>query len=106
MDLAALTFETAKALEGTPFRVELGNGTSVSLRLDDVRSLESRQSGRPRKEGASRREPFALYFRGPRTPILPQAIYALRGDAVTFEQLFIVPVAQKEEGTEYEAIFT
>ena len=106
MDLASLTFEAAKALEGTAFRVELGNGTSVSLRLDEVRSLESRQGGRPRKEGASRREPFALYFHGPWTPILPQAIYALRGDAVAFDQLFIVPVGQKGEGTEDEAIFT
>jgi hypothetical protein len=106
MDLASLTYEAAKALEGTAFRVELGNGTAVSLRLDEARSLESRPRGRERKEGAPRREPFALYFRGPRTPILPQAIYALRADTVTFEQLFIVPVGQGEEGTEYEAIFT
>jgi hypothetical protein len=53
-----------------------------------------------------RHGPFALYFLGPRSPILPQAIYTLRGDAVTFDQLFIVPVGQKGEGTEYEAVFT
>jgi hypothetical protein len=45
-------------------------------------------------------------FPRPSKPILPQAIYTLLGDTVTFEQLFIVPVGQKGEGTEYEAIFT
>ncbi len=106
MDLASLTFEAARALVGTPFRVELANGTAVSLRLDDVLAYESRQRPRSQAGKTPRREPFALYFLGPRSPILPQAIYTLRGDAVTFDQLFIVPVGQKGEGTEYEAIFT
>jgi hypothetical protein len=106
MDLASLTFESARALVGKPFRVELANGTAVSLRLDDVLAYESRQRPRSQAGKTPRREPFALYFLGPRSPILPQAIYTLRADAVTFDQLFIVPVGQKEEGTEYEAIFT
>jgi hypothetical protein len=78
----------------------------VPLRLESVRSYESRQRPRSRAERTKGRDPFAVYFRGPRSPILPQAIYTLRGDAVSFDQIFIVPVGQNGEGTEYEAIFT
>ena len=64
MDLASLTCEAARALQGTPFRVELANGTVVSLRLDDVLA-SSRVSVAGRERGPPRREPFALYFLGP-----------------------------------------
>jgi outer membrane protein assembly factor BamA len=47
-----------------------------------------------------------LYFVGPVTPVLPQAMYTFRGDSVTLERLFIVPVGQDGEATEYEAVFT
>lgn len=107
MDLASLTYEKAKALEGELLCVALPNGAVVPLRVDAVRALETRPPGRrPRAEGAPRRNPFALYFHGPRTPILPQAIYAFRGDTTSFEQLFIVPVGRTGEGTQYEAVFT
>jgi hypothetical protein len=107
MDLASLTYETAKTLEGELLHLDLPNGTVVPLRVEAVRALESRPAGRrTHAEGAPRRSPFALYFRGPRSPILPQAIYAFRGDTTTFEQLFIVPVGQTGEATQYEAVFT
>jgi uncharacterized protein DUF6916 len=106
MDLASLTYETAKALEGARLRVDLPNGTVVSLCVDEVRALETRAVHPARADRTPRRNPFALYFRGPRTPILPQAIYAFRGDTTAFEQLFIVPVGQTGESTQYEAVFT
>jgi hypothetical protein len=106
MELASLTFETAKALEGTPFRIELGDGSVVSLTLDEVLAFEARQRRRSRAGSAPRRDPFSLYFVGPVTPILPQAMYTFRGDSVTLERLFIVPVGQDGEATEYEAVFT
>jgi hypothetical protein len=106
MDLASLTYETAKAFEGELLRVDLPNGTVVPLRVDGVRALETRPMRRHRTDVTLRRSPFALYFRGPRTPVLPQAIYAFRGDTATFEQLFIVPVGQTGEATQYEAVFT
>lgn len=49
-------------------------------------------------------ESFRLQFRGPCEPILPQAIYSLQREGDVFE-IFIVPVARDEIGTQYEAIF-
>ena len=105
MDLAELTFGKAKTLEGTIFRVELPDGESLSLKLDEVLPYESRQRRRTRGT-TPKRDPFSLYFLGPVQPILPQAIYTFRSEATTFDQLFIVPIGQDEESTEYEAVFT
>ena len=105
MDLESLTYEAAKALEGTSFRVE-ANGAAVTLRLDQVLASGSRQRPRSQAPNPAPRDPFTLQFLGPRSPILPQAIYALRGDRVSFEQLFIVPVGQTGAATQYEAVFT
>jgi len=105
MDLAALTYETAKALEGTAFQVELPDGTVVPLKLDEALPYETRQR-RPTRGNAPRRAPFSLYFVGPASPVLPQAMYTFRGETETIERLFIVPIGQDGEATEYEAVFT
>ena len=106
MDLATLTYDAAKAFEGSAFRVELRDGTQVALTLEDVTKPEAPQRRRPRGTVAPRRDPFSMYFLGPPSPVLPQAIYVLRGDTVTFDGLFIVPIGKDGEGTEYEAVFT
>lgn len=105
MDLSALTYETAKQLEGTTFNVELPDGTSLPMKLEEVLRYETRQR-RPVRGRPPRREPFSMYFAGPPRPILAQAIYTFRGETVTFEKLFIVPIGQDGEATEYEAVFT
>ena len=79
MDLSELTYETAKALEGTAFRVELPDGTGVPMTLHEVLRYETRQRRRSRGT-PPRREPFSLYFVGPVNPILPQAMYTFRAD--------------------------
>lgn len=105
MDLAALTYETAKALEGTAFQVELPDGTVLPMTLDEVLPFETRQR-RGARSRTPRREPFSLYFLGPADPILPQAMYTFRAGTQTFEKLFIVPIGQDGDATEYEAVFT
>ena len=40
------------------------------------------------------------------SPILPQAMYTFRGETHTIEKLFIVPIGQDGDATEYEAVFT
>ena len=52
-----------------------------------------------------RAEPFSLMLRGPRTPLLPQATYALRHPRLGTIELFLVPVGQDAEATRYEALF-
>ena len=55
----------------------------------------------------SGRDPgFALTFRGPATPRLPQATYRFARPGEAPRDIFIVPVAGDGEKTLYEAIFT
>jgi hypothetical protein len=105
MDLAALTYESAKALEGTTFQIDLPDGTVVPIRLEEVLRYETRQR-RTTRGKAPRREPFSMYFAGPPSPILAQAMYTFRAEKLTFEKLFVVPIGQDGEGVEYEAVFT
>lgn len=54
----------------------------------------------------NRRQPFALTFRGPREPILPQQIHALGNPLLGTLEIFLVPVGPDELGMQYEAIFS
>ncbi len=92
--MADLSIDDFAPHVGTPYEVEAGSGT-VSLTLNEARPLP--QSVR---DAGS----FALLFRGPADPLLPQGIYTFRrGEAV--EEIFITPVARDQSGTEYEAVF-
>ena len=105
MDLASLTYETAKALEGRSFQIDLPDGTVIPMKLEEVLLYETRQRRRARGS-APHRQPFSLYFVGPSAPILPQATYRLRGESESFDTLFIVPIGQDSTGTDYEAVIT
>jgi hypothetical protein len=92
--MSALTIDYFSGHVGTAYEIEAGGGT-YSLTLEEARPLPHsiRESGS-----------FALLFRGPADPVLPQSIYSFRregGDA----DIFITPVARDASGTQYEAIF-
>lgn len=70
-------------------------GGSLEMVLEKVEPL--RLSARP---GGS----FRLAFRGPREPLCPQGTYLLESPELAAE-IFLVPIAQDEAGTLYEAIF-
>jgi hypothetical protein len=93
-----LTIDDFRALDGSTMALQAGPAMRLDLTLLEVRSL-----GSPQTEG---REPFALLFRGPVDPLLPQAIYRIAADALGEHDIFIVPVARTRVGTDYEAIFT
>ena len=103
MDLGQVTIESIKPYVGTTFEVALTDGQSVQLKLDEALTYDLPQR---RQRAKAKREPFSLYFVGDPGVILPQAMYTLRSEALTLENLFIVPVANDGEVTEYEAIFT
>jgi hypothetical protein len=105
MNLAELTIDTATPLTGTTFEVTLADGRTTTLKLDEALRYE-RPARRTRTSHAPKRESFALYFLGPPEEVMPQGIYTLRSAEATFEQIFLVPVGQDDEATEYEAIFT
>ena len=87
---------TFEPLVGDSFRVD-GGTTAVELVLESVATAGAWPGGR---------EPFSLVFRGPREPLLPQAIYALRHAGLGALEIFLVPIARDADGGRYEAIFT
>ena len=103
VNLGDLTIDAATRLIGTSFEVALESGGSTTLRLDQALAFEVRPSRRGR---APKRTPFSLFFLSDPTIVLPQGSYDLRSDAASFEDMFLVPVGQDNEGTEYEAVFT
>jgi len=80
--------------EGSRFSMQVDGG-SLEVVLEKVEPL--RLSARP---GGS----FRLAFRGPREPICPQGIYLLENSGLSAE-ISLVPIAQDDAGTLYEAIF-
>ena len=79
----------------TTFTVRLADGTAVPLELVEVRTPVN-QPGI---------EFFALLFRGPNAPRLPQQIHHLEHAALGKFDLFITAVAGDAESISYEAIF-
>lgn len=68
----------------------------LSLELVEVTALPDH--GGPRR-------PFAITFRGPRTPLLPQNTYRFEHRTLGAVHLFIVPIGREAEGIVYEAVF-
>jgi hypothetical protein len=106
MELAEYTLELVKPLIGKIFEVELPDGATTMLKLDDALPYEFHQRRTSRKAPVAKRAPFALYFTGSASPVLSQAMYRFRSDGEIFGSIFIVPVSRDEEGVEYEAVFT
>lgn len=71
---------------------------SVEMHLLECRKLNS-----PGRSG--HREPFALLFRGPKAPVLPQRIYQFDFEDLGSVEIFIVPIGPDDSGMRYEAIF-
>lgn len=74
-------------------------GGPVTLRLDRVRALGHRRA-------EALRDPFALEFRGPSGIRVPQGIHRLGQEDGTPLEIFLVQVADKPDGSLFEAVFT
>lgn len=97
--LEDLTLATFTPLIGDTFEIDAGGGTLVPLTLIEARPTAV--------EGDTRRlrDPFALVFRGPRTPVYAQQIVPLRNATLGALELFLVPLQPTAEGSLYEAVF-
>ncbi len=89
-------------LVGGCFRVELGNGRTVGLRLEAVRDLVgTTPSGRAL---AGRDDAFLLELRGPDTPRLRQGVGGFRHVAFGRRSLFVVPQGPAGNGCAYAIV--
>ncbi len=95
-DLTSASFE---AHRGTVFAIPVEGGGALELVLDSVRLLEPHPGPRA--------QPFSVYFRGPRAPVLLQRIYQLDHPELGSLDLFLVPIGPdpKGGGMNYEAVF-
>jgi hypothetical protein len=79
--------------------------TTFRISLDESNTLETELVSVSDHLLSPQQERFALVFRGPGQPLLPQAIYRFEHDEMGEFTLFIVPVRQEEDGIYYEACF-
>jgi len=87
---------------GDAFDVTADDAPVLSIEL--VEATESTEPGGRGPEGQTRMQ-FSLLFRGPASPLLPQATYLLSHAELGELHLFLVPVGSEPDGIRYEAAF-
>lgn len=100
MTLDQLTIDSFEPHVGTSFWAEFPNGAKVELRLTRVAKVMESELAQ------LHRQPFSLFFAGPKSFRLQQKIYHLTHEAMEPMDIFIVPVGESRERYEYEAVFT
>lgn len=79
----------------TVFRVYLDDGNTIETKLIEVSDLLL----------SPRQERFAIVFRGPNETLLGQGNRRFVHDQLGEFELFLVPISQDDQGTNYEAVF-
>ena len=79
-----------------PLTLEVAGISPIELAVESVTALPGHRL---------RAAPFSLVLRGPSTPLLVQATYALRHPRRGMLEVFLVPIAQDATGARYEATF-
>ena len=95
-DLRTLTIQDFEKLVDTAFVVRSVD-PQLQLSLVEVKAMGSGE-----REGGA----FSVLWQGPREPMLEQAIYRLFQPGFGEQEVFLVPVAEKTAGIQYEAVFT
>lgn len=94
-----LNLDGFAALQGQRFELRTQNGGALTAELVEARKLPAAPY-----QG---RQPFALLFKGPPSPVLPQNTYLVThsGSAQPLD-IFLVPVSVDASGACYEAVFS
>ncbi len=95
--LQDLTHSSFEEHLNTPFRIHYGAEAPLEAVLYQVRLHEPHDG--PRKQ------PYSVYFRGPRQTVLPQAIYRVEHVQMEPIDIFLVPIGPDGQGMCYEAVF-
>lgn len=86
------------------FAAHLGSRFELVRENEDPLHLELIELSEPQR--SPRQEQFAVLFRGPVEPLLPQRIYRMGHPAIGTFALFLVPISSDDTGICYEAIFS
>lgn len=95
-DLQEMTADDFSALADRTFSITTSEA-AVPIELIEVKKLGAGE----RKNGA-----FSLLWQGPTKPYLPQQTFQVSHPEIGEHAIFLVPVAEKTIGFQYEAIFT
>lgn len=96
MDLAKATADDFAELIDESFAVDADGTAPLVLTKVEAKSPVSGPG----------RQSFALLFHAAGETVLPQQIYRLDNAATGSIDLFLVPIAQDDDGVTYEAIFS
>lgn len=99
LPLDSLSAASFDPFVGSGFRLRLDDQGRGDLVLAGVRVLGHRRAG-------ASRDPFALDFRGPAGMRLMQGIVSLDHPEAGAFEIFITQIADKPDGSLFEAIFT
>ncbi len=83
----------------TKFRIRAEGAEAFELELTEVAGYK----GGPKEQVGMER--FSLFFESPGNPLLNQGMYELEHEQMGSLALFLVPIARKEGGFRYEAVF-
>lgn len=98
--LDQLTIDNFEPLTGSSFWVEFPNGAKVELRLERVGKVMESELAQ------LQRQPFSLYFVGPKSFLLKQHTYRVTHESMEPMEIFLVPVGEQKDAYQYEAVFT
>jgi hypothetical protein len=101
MTLEELTFENVHPLIGSSFRVAVPDRGDVELKITDVCKVMERV-----KSPRLKRQPFSIFLLGPADVLLGQGTHPLHHDEMGELTIFLVPIGKRDNGFEYEAVFT
>lgn len=90
-----LTHETFSRNMKTKFQVQIDETNYVDLELAQASELKVYPN----------QEEFSIVFVGPGEIFLGQGVRSFKHDQMGHFELFIVPIAQDEQGFHYEAVF-
>lgn len=97
--MSDLSLARFSALQGERFVVRVEHGDPLTTELIEARLLSA--------SPFQGRQPFALLFKGPASPVLPQSVYQVVHDSDAQPlDIFLVPVSADASGACYEAVFS
>jgi hypothetical protein len=107
--LDKLTCEQFAQYLGETFQLQFSSQTSqeiTSVALKLLEAMPYKTNLGELESMRSQRTPFSLTFQGPLATVLTQKIYTLEHTEMGKLDIFLVPVARRQDGMLYEAIFT